>query len=265
VNPRGSFNVGLNNGLIEAKHYRAMGEAVWLFLYLLDNQTRRLDKNGLGKVSGGMPIRDSDIAGALGCSRRTVIRWRDILFRCGYITAIRTPYGYSYAIAKPKKWSQATKTDVTGTPHLSTGRDVQVAPRDVTRSVERCDIPCTNKEEVQEITRETIEPESVSLDFPSEMANEIWNYYVEQIGKHPAICTFTPSRKKIAAARFAEALQKAGGYPDKAIILMKCAVDALRDSAWHNGKNDAKTTYNEWEHLFGSAEKFEQWLGKAPW
>jgi hypothetical protein len=107
------------------------------------------------------------------------------------------------------------------------------------------------------------EPESVSLDFPSEMADEIWDYYVEQIGKNPAICTFTPSRKKIGAARFAEALEMAGGDPRKAIILMKCAVDALHDSEWHNGKNDAKAAYNEWETLFCSAEKFQNWLARA--
>ena len=114
-----TFNVPVSNGLLEPKHYRAMGDAIWLYLHLLDKQTRGVDKDGNGKVSGGMPIRDSVIAGALGSSRRTVIRWRGVLKRGDYITALRTPFGHVYAITKPKKWKETTKGDVTQPVHNS--------------------------------------------------------------------------------------------------------------------------------------------------
>jgi hypothetical protein len=114
-----TFDVPVSNGLLEPKHYHAMGDAIWLYLYLLDRQTRGVDKDGHGKVSGGMPIRDSVVTGSLGSSRRTVIRWREVLERGDYITARRTSFGHVYAITKPKKWKKATASDVTQPAHHS--------------------------------------------------------------------------------------------------------------------------------------------------
>jgi hypothetical protein len=94
---------------------------------------------------------------------------------------------------------------------------------------------------------------------PIQMA---WNYYREQISDL-AFYTFTPQRKKIGAARFAEALSITGGNAENAIQLMKHAIDAMRDSDWHNGKNHAKRKYNGWENIFGTPERFQNWLKRA--
>ena len=114
---------------------------------MVDKQTRRVDENGHGKVSGGKPIRDKDIASAIGCSRQTVIRWRDVLVCAGYITAKRTPYGFVYTIPKPKKWQQSSPVaparDVTQTGHLSQGNN----SRDVRPLDQRCTADRTNKED----------------------------------------------------------------------------------------------------------------------
>jgi hypothetical protein len=93
--------------------------------------------------------------------------------------------------------------------------------------------------------------------------SESWDYYLSKLKKNPAITTLTPLRRQMGRARFAEALEMGHGNPDNAIILMKCAIDALAESAFHNGKNDTKSTYTEWEHVFFSTEKFQQWLGRS--
>ena len=154
MRPAKTFNVPVSNGLLE--HCPRMRDSVWLFIYLLDKQTRGVDKNGHGKVSGGMPIRDSDIAGTLKLSVRTISRMRSRLRRRDYITARRTPFGYVYAIPKPKKWQQkeaegsdknvqsVPKSDVTQpTDHSESDR-----PSDRTQSVGGSDTTCRNKEEV---------------------------------------------------------------------------------------------------------------------
>jgi len=94
---------------------------------------------------------------------------------------------------------------------------------------------------------------------------EIWHYYIAEIGKNAALYTLTPSRRSMGLKRFAEALNKVvpKGDTDKAIFLMKCAIDALRDSAFHQGKNDSKKKYLDWELLFRSPDQFEKWLERA--
>jgi hypothetical protein len=93
--------------------------------------------------------------------------------------------------------------------------------------------------------------------------NVVWDYYLSKLDKDPAITTPTPLRRQMGLARFAEAMEKCGEDPAKATILMKCAIDALAKSAFHNGKNDTKSTFTEWENMFCTTEKFEQWLGRA--
>jgi len=64
-----------------AKHYNAMGRAVWLFLYLIIHANRR---------SGDVYRRVSTIAQDIGLSERTVQIWLKILRDKEYITTERT-------------------------------------------------------------------------------------------------------------------------------------------------------------------------------
>ena len=92
--------------------------------------------------------------------------------------------------------------------------------------------------------------------------DQVWNYFHEETNQ-PSYYTFTVSRRRQGNARFAEALTKCENDDERAIALMRCAVDALRDSPWHNGKNDQKRKYNGWESVFGTPEKFENWLKRS--
>jgi hypothetical protein len=178
--PAGSHNVGLRNGLLQPKHYLAMrGDALWLYSFLLDRQTRRLDKHGLGKVAGGAPVSDGNVAESLGCSEKTVSRWRRKLLRGSYITAKRTPYGYVYAIAKPKKWDKADRTETADHSHgRSDTNSVSIdrtetadhsphkSERNRTEVSARSDRSVRNKEEMSRGVRDTETPQSVSVSLP---------------------------------------------------------------------------------------------------
>ena len=136
--------VPVSNGIVDSKHYLAMRESIWMFYYLLDKQTRGVDNDGNGKVLGGKPIRDSEIAGAYGVSERTIGRMRKRLIQNGYVTGRRTPYGYVYAIRKPKKWQEK--------PSERSDKGVQSLKvsdgRDRTQTVGRSDTCVRNKEDL---------------------------------------------------------------------------------------------------------------------
>ena len=133
--------VPIASGLIE--HCPRMRESVWLFIYIVDKQTKGV-RDGRGQVLGGSPIRDRDIAEALGMSTKTIARWREVLLAEGYITARRTPYGFVYAVSKPKKWQKEIE---------------QKCPiSDQTQTVERSD---TNGERSDKVVRNKEEREEI--------------------------------------------------------------------------------------------------------
>ncbi len=76
-----------------AKHYKAMGRAVWLYLYLLTYANRR---------SGNLFRRTATIAGDLGLSLRTVSRWLSVLKQNGYIEIRQTGRSLAISITKWK-------------------------------------------------------------------------------------------------------------------------------------------------------------------
>jgi hypothetical protein len=72
--PSGDFNSGIRSGLFEKKHSDAMGEAIFLYGWLVTKQTK---PNGL--VLGGRHLTYEDIAAETGWPRRTLQRWINIL------------------------------------------------------------------------------------------------------------------------------------------------------------------------------------------
>lgn len=75
-----------------------MGEAIWLYLWLLDKQT----EPG-GGILHGKIIPTRQIAADLEVAERTVKRWLKILLTSGYITDAPTLRGHVLAVTKPKK------------------------------------------------------------------------------------------------------------------------------------------------------------------
>jgi DNA-binding MarR family transcriptional regulator len=115
------FYIEVSNNLLDAKHFKRMGESVWLFMWLLDKITTiTLEK---GKVLGGKPIKFSDIKKDIGISRSTYFRWMETLEAGGYINAIRTPRGKSIVVLRAKKRFKKM-SDVSNSDQKSESSDV---------------------------------------------------------------------------------------------------------------------------------------------
>lgn len=77
----------------EAKHYRRMKNAVWLFLYLLVNANRRT----------GVLMRKVDtICRDMGVARDTALRWLNRLRKSGYIVTLNTGRSLTIQVTKWK-------------------------------------------------------------------------------------------------------------------------------------------------------------------
>ncbi len=107
------FYITISNGLLEGDHKDRMGDAVWLYMWLIDKITR-IDDNGLGYVLGGKPIQIDEIK---GFARRTAQRYIAVLKDEGYIEVRYTPRGMVFMVTKAKK-KFGRKTE-SGTPKVA--------------------------------------------------------------------------------------------------------------------------------------------------
>jgi len=76
----------------QAKHYRWMKNAIWLFLYLVLNANRK---------SGFLVRKIKTISSDMGVNRDTVLRWLNVLRKKGYIATQNTGRSLHIQI---KKW-----------------------------------------------------------------------------------------------------------------------------------------------------------------
>jgi len=121
--------IGVESGLLEYKHFEAMGSAVWLFMWLVHRQTR---KSGL--VLGGMPLNYQEIASRMGpgYKPRLVRLWLDRLRQTGYVSISHLSYKMlRVTVMKPKKWGAEQRrfdfatprdSDVIASDHLTLER-----------------------------------------------------------------------------------------------------------------------------------------------
>lgn len=94
--PKSKWWTPLWSGLLvepTAKHYKAMGSAIWLFLYLLTYANR---------TTGKLFRRRSTIASDLGLSLRTINRWLATLRQKGYVETKQSERSLIISITKWK-------------------------------------------------------------------------------------------------------------------------------------------------------------------
>lgn len=96
------FGIDIKNDLLDPKHVEGMGQAVWLYMWLIDHMTS-ITEEGIGKVLGGKPIKFREMKDELGISPDTYSRWVDKLLEYPYIEVIRAPYGIIFKVLKAKK------------------------------------------------------------------------------------------------------------------------------------------------------------------
>lgn len=96
-----------------------MGQSVWLFMWLLDRMTS-VSEEGVGKVLGGRPITHVELEESLGISKRTYVRWVELLRTGGYIETLRTPNGLCISVNKAKKsfGNRSAKSGVSEVPQI---------------------------------------------------------------------------------------------------------------------------------------------------
>ena len=96
---RKPFLFTVSAGLLDVKHCRAIGAALWTYLALIDRQTHPTS----GVVNRGEPISAMQLGARLGLSQDTILRHLDRLQKAGYIHLTRQPYGWIIHVEKPKK------------------------------------------------------------------------------------------------------------------------------------------------------------------
>jgi DNA-binding transcriptional regulator YhcF (GntR family) len=92
--------------LFTEKHIGAIGQAVWLFLWLVDKTTSEEIKGDerWGKVLYGNPVSAQRIADRLFVNERTVRRYLAQLEAGGYIHLERRASGFVIFVRKSMKW-----------------------------------------------------------------------------------------------------------------------------------------------------------------
>lgn len=96
------FFVSITNNLLDDKHYERMGNAVWLYMWLIDKMTEISE--GQGIVNNGHPINYAMVTENFGTmSERTYNRMIAELREAGYINTVRAKYGLYITINKAKK------------------------------------------------------------------------------------------------------------------------------------------------------------------
>lgn len=108
--PTSTYDIGLQSGILDEKHMKQMGMAIWLYAWLIRKSTKNQD--GVSLVLGGKPIKHSDVV-ELNLTRRTYTRYLAVLQKYGYIEQPkRTPYGLIIRVTKGKKVFKVTKNRV---------------------------------------------------------------------------------------------------------------------------------------------------------
>ena len=107
--PKEVFWSGLKGGIFEQKHFRAMGNALWLFGWLCMRQCQ-INGSGEGLPHYGNPLTFKKISEDTGFSRRTIEKWTAVLTRTGYIHTKRiSNSGVIFFIHKAKEKAKNPK------------------------------------------------------------------------------------------------------------------------------------------------------------
>lgn len=97
-----SYAIPVWNGIFD--HYARIGKALWEFIWCVDHVTK--ERDGMGLVHGGAPVKIERIASDLrGSDRETVRRHLTQLQDAGYIRSRRTPYGQVIQVVNSRKFN----------------------------------------------------------------------------------------------------------------------------------------------------------------
>lgn len=109
-----SYPFLMYSGLLDPKHYKKIGSALWLFLWCISSTTKEVERDGVnwGIVLGNKPMKLSDFANIFDVNEKTVRRWLDALEQHDYIKITRAPYGLIISVKNSKKYKERVDKNV---------------------------------------------------------------------------------------------------------------------------------------------------------
>ncbi|WP_179232880.1 hypothetical protein [Paenibacillus rigui] len=121
------------SGLLEPKHYKQIGTALWFFLWCISSTTKEEEVDGVtwGLVLGNRPMKLSELAAPFEVDDKTVSRWLKTLETYHYIKITRAPYGLIIAVKNSKKWRERSDKNVRSDEREQTNLS-DLSPRDQT-------------------------------------------------------------------------------------------------------------------------------------
>jgi biotin operon repressor len=201
------------NGILEPKHRKKIGSALWEFLWCLNRITK--EKDGIGSVLGGKPVTYEEMAEELGVSTKTIQRHMERLFREGYVDPVLTPRGYSLRVPNsckfPKRVGQKCPTTQANGGLQATQTKVstqvgQKCPTTQDRSVHPPDksvLPNIRVSSLSKHLEEAVEEAAAAKTAPRALSTP--SLKRESSEKEPA--TAAPVRRDMTEAEYQERIQ----------------------------------------------------------
>jgi len=191
------------SGLLEPKHYKQIGSAIWLFLWCISSTTKEEEREGVtwGIVLGGKPVKSEEIAEKFGVNEKTVRRWIESLETHGYISVTRTSNGMTIEVRNSKKFADKNvRSDRTKMSDHDERPDKNVRS-DRTEMSDQVDKNVRSKKDITEINNNTTT--AASLDSDDEIfrqAQEIERHFLQRRGKGNMVSPsdFAAIRKMLA-------------------------------------------------------------------
>jgi hypothetical protein len=167
------------SGLLDPKHRKKIGAAIWTYLWLLDRQTA-----ADGWVLGGKPIKAKEIGDTLGLHETKIRSHLHQLEEGHYLTSERTPYGFRLRVLRAKKFTQKRITENGNSGGGELPKTVTPdRPKTVTLSSENGNSGITENGNSNKDTT-VIQPSRHQEYTPA--FEEFWQMYPKKLGKRDA-------------------------------------------------------------------------------
>lgn len=152
------FYIEITNNLLDPKHRKKMGTAVWEFMWCLDKITK-IDENQVGWVYGGKPIKLKEIQKEIGITESKISKNINKLKKEGYLNVVRVPHGIIISVNRAKKrFAQKGKSDLPKRENQSVQKgksNIRQDIKDKTNNINICDQKSPHKKFIEFFYRET--------------------------------------------------------------------------------------------------------------
>ncbi len=242
------YFISITNNLLEDKHFDRMGNAVWLYMWLIDRMTEISE--GQGIVNFGNPITYEMVKlnfSSMGI--RTYRRWVDELRDTGYINTSRSKYGLYITVNKAKKnFNKKAKSSSAKNAPSEVPRSAKNGRSDVPKSVVRCaknvtspiykELQYNNNTDLHNSTN--VELAETAKTFGKPEINDLFNFWEEQLG-------YKITSKQTANRRAAHNLIKKYSY--ETVKKAVRGVSAASEDRYAPGISDFCALQSKWNEL----------------